>query len=269
MQHFVTAGLTATVISRRAFDAPAGFTKIQMDLSAPGDWQLPIGAAVISFLPLWVLTKLLPKFVGASAIIATGSTSIFGKAGSSDGHEQSVVAKLEQAEEALQGWGEKHNVNWTILRPTLIYNGHNDHNITRMARFIRHWHFLPLAAPAKGLRQPIHTDDVAKAAFLSLNNQAAVNKAFNIAGGETLSYRAMAERVFTALGKQPRFVMLPVQLLQTMFKIAARAGVIKESNFGAAIFERMNQDLVFDTEEGLKALNYQPCAFHPQFPDLK
>ena len=136
-----------------------------------------------------------------------------------------------------------------------------------MARFIRRWHFLPLAAPAKGLRQPIHTQDVAKAAFKCLNNPAAANKAFNIAGSEILSYRDMAARVFVALGKNPRFFLLPTPLLQKTFRLAAQVGIIKESSFGAAIFQRMNEDLIFDVQEGLQALDYQPRAFKPDFSE--
>jgi nucleoside-diphosphate-sugar epimerase len=165
-------------------------------------------------------------------------------------------------------WAEQNNAVCTILRPTIIYDGKHDKNITRMARFIKRWRFLPVAAPAKGLRQPIHFDDVAKAALLCLNNPDADNKAFNISGGEILTYRAMAERVFTALGMKPRFLMLPTALLQKAFRFSARIGLVKETSFGASMFQRMNEDLIFDTAEGLRALNYQPRRFEPAFPSV-
>jgi uncharacterized protein YbjT (DUF2867 family) len=269
MQRLAASGLRANVISRRPLNVPEGFTKLLVDLNISGDWKVPAaGAIVISFLPLWILTEFLPRFSGARAIIATGSTSRYGKANSSDDHERSVVKLLENAEEALQTWAEKNSISWTILRPTIIYDCQNDKNITRMARFIRRWHFLPVAMPAKGLRQPIHTDDVAKAAFKCLGNPAAANKAFNISGGEVLSYRVMAERVFIALGKKPFFVMLPTNFLQKAFKAAAWAGIVKGANFSAGVFQRMNEDLVFDIADGLKVLDYQPRPFKPEFPDL-
>jgi hypothetical protein len=268
MRRLAAAGLTAQVISRRPFDAPEGFTKILADLNAYGGWTAPAGAIVISFLPLWILTEFLHRFSGARAIIATGSTSIYGKANSSDAQERALAAKLQTAEEALGSWAEKNSVAWTLLRPTIVYDCGNDKNIARMARFMRRWRFLPVAAPAKGLRQPIHADDVAKAAFGCLNNPAAANKAFNIAGGEVLSYRAMAERVFIALGQKPRFAMLPASFLQKSFQVAAWARIANGSNFSAAVFQRMNEDLVFDTAEGLKTLDYQPRLFKPEFPDL-
>jgi nucleoside-diphosphate-sugar epimerase len=269
MRRMAASGLTAEVISRNSScDLPGNFTRVTMDLSKPNDWAAPAGAVIISFLPLWLLSECLPRFTGIKSIIATGSTSRYSKANSGDRQERSTAARLEKAEEEIRAWAETNNVTWTILRPTMIYDCSTDKNITRMACFIKQWHFLPVAAPAKGLRQPIHADDVAKAALNCLNNPATVNKAFNISGGETLSYRAMAERIFISLGLKPRFVMLPTDFLKKAFQAAIRLGIIKEAAFGASIFQRMNEDLVFDTAEGLEILNYQPRLFNPSFHDM-
>ncbi|MGB9152380.1 MAG: hypothetical protein WCD70_04750 [Alphaproteobacteria bacterium] len=149
MQRLASAGMKAHVISRRfhVVDVPSGFTKGQADLTS-GVWTATAGACVISFAPLWLLAESLPRFVGIKSIIAIGSTSRYSKINSSDAHERSVATLLISAEETIQLWAEKNNVSWTILRPTLIYDGQRDQNITRMARFIRRGHFLPLAAPA-------------------------------------------------------------------------------------------------------------------------
>jgi uncharacterized protein YbjT (DUF2867 family) len=269
MQRLMSAGLTAEVISRRPMHVPVGFTKTTADLGDLSKWHAPAGAIIVSFLPLWILADFLPRFTGAKAIVATSSTSRFSKANSGDEIERAVANKLEQAEATLQAWAAQNKTSWTILRPTIIYDGLHDKNITRMANFIRRWHFLPVAAPASGLRQPIHFDDVANAAFICLENPAAANKAFNISGSEILSYRAMAERVFIALNMKPRFAMLPTTLLQKGFRAAAQIGLVKESSFGASMFQRMNEDLVFDTAEGLQILNYKPRDFKPEFPEVR
>lgn len=211
---------------------------------------------------------LLPLLTEAQAIVATSSTSRFSKESSSDPHEQEIVKKLTTAESVLQEWAQRNNVSWTILRPTLIYDCKTDHNITRMAQFIRRWGFLPVAVPANGRRQPIHTDDVAKALFKCIGNASAKNKAFNISGGEVLTYKEMAKRVFEALNRKPRFISLPVPLLKRAFRIISALGVLKESDFGADIFQRMNEDLVFETATGLEALDYQPRQFDPIFTEL-
>ena len=86
----------------------------------------------------------------------------------------------------------------------MVYDGISDKNIVRIVRFIWRFRFFPLAAPAKGLRQPIHAADVAQAIICAFNNEATYGRVLNIAGGEVLTYRAMIERVFAAQGIKPR-----------------------------------------------------------------
>lgn len=261
VRQMAEANRTATLVVRRPVDVPPDFTVLRHDLDHPEGLAIPKGAVIVSLLPLLMLVRLLPHLTNASAVIATGTTSRFSKAGSSDAHERLVAEQLEGAEVALQNWAEQHGVRWTVVRPTLIYDGTTDKNIARMARFIRRWHFLPIARPSKGLRQPIHADDVAKALLKCIDNPAAANKALNIAGSEVMTYRDMAERVFLALGRKPRLVMLPVPFLRLAFRVASLLGLVRERDFGVAIFQRMNEDLVFDVADGLKALDYQPRRF--------
>jgi len=266
IRQLAEAGLRADVISRRPLDLPPGFTQLPIDLSRAG-WTVPDGAIVISFLPLWLLSDFLPRFAGARAVIATGSTSRFSKQSSGDDSERRVAALLQAAEENLHAWARRSGADLTILRPTLIYDCRTDKNITRMARFIRRWQVLPLAAPASGLRQPIHADDVARAAFKCIGNPAAAGRDMNIAGSEILSYREMAVRIFAALGMKPRFLILPTDLLQKAFRMATLLRLTKRADFTASTFQRMNEDLIFDNREGLEILDYRPRPFAPDFSE--
>ena len=261
MRRLQAHGRGAEVISRQAVAVPEGFTFLQMDLSHARNWIVPEGAVVISLLPLWVLAQYLPRFIGAKAIVAIGSTSRFSKAESVDAQERLIAEKLERAEQVLIEWCVKSHVRWTLLRATMVYDGVTDKNIARMIKFIRRFRFLPLAAPALGLRQPIHADDVAQAILGCLDNERAYDKAMNIAGGEQLTYRAMATRVFQATGLTPRFLSLPTRWLQKMFVAGSKIGLLREAAFGSSIFVRMNQDLIFDTEEARAVLPYTPRAF--------
>ena len=258
------AGRTALVVARRPVEVPDGFTFVKLDVLEAREWAAPKGATVISVLPLSVLVKMLPQLAGVHAIIAIGSTSRFSKAASADPHERAVAEALEQAEAALAAWSARSGVRQTILRPTLVYDGVADRNIARMARLIRRFGVLVLARPANGLRQPIHADDIAKAIMGAIDNPAAEGRAFNIAGGEILTYRAMAERVFAAQGMRPRLLMLPVTWLQASFRLGQMCGMVREQGFGSSVFRRMNQDLVFDTADGLEILNYAPRRFEPR-----
>lgn len=265
LRRLAQAGWTGIATSRGAFDAPEGFTAQRLDPNAHGDWLASEGAVVLSLLPIWALVPLLPRLERARALIATSSTSLYGKANSKDAEERAVADRLAKAESAFRIWAETRGACWTILRPTLVYDCLADRNVTRVAAFIKRWRCLPIAKPADGLRQPIHADDVAMAMMKAIDNPAAVNKAFNISGGEILTYRAMAERIFVAMDLTPRFVPLPAQGLRQALWLPSRLGVMKDNGSLAAMFQRMNEHLVFESEQGLLALDYTPRPFAPTF----
>jgi nucleoside-diphosphate-sugar epimerase len=56
----------------------------------------------------------------------------------------------------------------TLLRPTLIYGCGLDQNISRLARIIRLCRCMLVAGQARGLRQPVHADDLAALAVAAL-----------------------------------------------------------------------------------------------------
>lgn len=255
--------LSGLVVARRPVAASDGFAVLELDILDRRGWSPPEGAVVVSALPLPVLVRALGGLLGVGSVIAIGSTSRFSKHESADPGERAIAQALEEAEAALIAWARSNGARYTILRPTLVYDGARDRNIARMARFVRRFGMLLLARPAKGLRQPIHADDVAKAVIGAIGNPAAQDRAFNIAGGEVLTYRAMAERVFAAQAMRPRLLMLPVGWLRASFRLAHGCGLFKGQGFGSAVFERMNQDLVYDVAEGLEILDYRPRPFAP------
>ncbi|MDD3288880.1 MAG: NAD-dependent epimerase/dehydratase family protein [Alphaproteobacteria bacterium] len=262
MQRVSEIGGKASVVSRREMtNLPAGFKSVPMDITRKHDLKIADGSIVISLLPIWVLAENLSGFSNAKTLIAVSSTSRFSKSTSADPKERAVADTLEQAEEKLAAWSKDSGVSFTILRPTLIYDGINDKNIARMIGFIRKFRFVPVASPATGLRQPIHADDVAQAIMKAILNANCKNKAFNIAGSEVLTYRKMVEKVFESQNRKPRILLLPAWLLREAFRLASFIGIIKEKHFGFSVFQRMNEDLIFNCAEGLKTLDYKPRGF--------
>jgi nucleoside-diphosphate-sugar epimerase len=264
MRRLAAAGHGADVMSRNALGLPPPFRSVQVDLNDMKDWRAPKEARVISLVPIWILAESLQNFTDVQTIIAVSSTSRFGKAKSDDPVECDTAEKLASAEDILQNWCLKNGVSYTILRPTMIYDGQHDYNVARIATIIRRFGAFPIAAPGKGLRQPIHADDAAKAIMGALDNAAARGKALNIAGGEILTYRGMVEATFRAMGRKPRPLMLPEVLLRRGFQVAMQLGILHETMFSAAVFKRMNEDLVFDCNEGLELLGYAPRKFEPE-----
>jgi uncharacterized protein YbjT (DUF2867 family) len=263
LPRLAAAGVDTLAVARRDVALPTGVAFAQVDFETDTPWTVPAGAAVVSVLPLALLAASLDHLTGARAIIAIGSTSLHSKADSDDPKDRATARKLARAEATLADWCGRHGVVWTVLRPTLVYDGFADRNVARMIRMVRRMRVLPIALPSSGLRQPIHVDDIATAILGAFDEPRAANRAFDIAGGEIMTYRVMAERVFRSQGLMPRFLVLPVPLLRFAFGLAARIGIVRETGFGSAVFARMNQDLVFDNAEGLDVLRYAPRPFQP------
>ena len=119
---------------------------------------------------------------------------------------------------------------------------------------------------ANGLRQPIHAQDVAGACIGALQASDAANRAYNISGGETLTYRDMVARVFAALGRRPRLLTVPLWA----FRLAGAVlrYVPRYRQWSVAMVERMNRDLVFDHTEAARDLGYMPRPFNLTEDDL-
>jgi len=211
--------------------------------------------------PIWVLPDYfgLLETLGARRVVVLSSTSRFTKGDSSDPEEQAIARRLTDAEVRVQEWAENCGVEWVILRPTLIYGLGRDKNIAEIARFIRRFGFLPLFGGAKGLRQPIHGADVADACLTALQVPCAANRAYNISGGETLTYRDMVARVFAALGRRPHWLNIPLWAFRLALIMLRRLPRYRQ--WSTAMAERMNRDLVFDHAEAARDLCFKPRAF--------
>lgn len=219
-------------------------------------------------MPIWALPERFETIAahGGRRLVALSSTSIFTKRTSSDPVEQSVARRLEEGEARLIAWAGSRNIEWVILRPTLIYGFGRDRNVSEVTRFIRRFGFFPIVGDAKGLRQPIHADDVALACLQALQAKHVVNQTYNVSGSEVLAYRDMIARIFDALGKRPRFVRIPLWLFQLGFPVARASPRFRHWSIGMA--ERMNQDSVFDHVSAALDLGLAPRPFMLQQADL-
>jgi uncharacterized protein YbjT (DUF2867 family) len=244
----------------------AGISWHQLPVS-PSAWQdsIPHWIAVC---PLWAVPEHFPLLAAAGArrLVALSSTSRFTKRDSAAATERAIAARLAAAEDEVLDWARTRGIAATILRPTMIYDGIHDQNIARIARFIRRVGFYPVAGAAGGLRQPIHADDVAAACLAALGCDG-LQDAYEISGGETLTYRDMVRRIFRWLDRPPRLATVPLPLVRAAAPLGSLLPGLESLPTMAA---RMNEDLVFDHAAATQDFGFQPRAFSLPFrPDSK
>lgn len=250
-------------ISRRPRDGVEHVRWISGDISLP-HISLPAAEVLIHLAPLRLLPDLLPRFFaqGGRRVICFGTTSRYSKAVSGDSLEQLFSIEQIAAEARLAELCRAAEVPWTVFRPTLIYGAGMDRNVTVIARIIRRFGLFPLFGAASGRRQPVHADDLAAACVAVLAEPKAFNSAYDLGGGETLTYHQMVERVFAAEGRTPRFVPVPLAVFRFAMWCVSRIPRFKD--FNAEMARRMNEDLVFDSSAAVRDFGFAPRTFQPE-----
>ena len=235
---------------------------VRGSLDDPG-LALPAASTVFSLMPLWMLPPALPRLAagGMKRLVAFSSTSRFTKLASPVSSERAVAASLAEAEAATIAACESAGVAWTLLRPTLIYSEGEDRNVSRLAGLIRRFGVLPLAGTGEGRRQPVHAEDLAAGALAAAASLRAHGKAYDLPGGETLTYRQMAQRIFVALGRRPRILAMPPAVWTLGLKLAGPL----LPGATAAMGSRMSEDLVFDPAPAVRDFGWAPRGFRPRF----
>lgn len=210
--------------------------------------------------PIWLLPAQLNVFehTKLSRLVVFSSTSVISKQGSADSSEKRLVEQLSSAERALEEYCSQHELNLTILRPSMIYGYARDQNVTHIARFIKKWRIMFLVGRADGLRQPVHADDLVDVSIAILQSTVTYGQTYTLAGQEVLTYQEMVERIFIGLGKRPRVIRLPLFLYRLALNIASR---LTRFAYTPAMADRMNQDLSYDISPAQTDFDYRPQAF--------
>ncbi len=211
--------------------------------------------------PLPLLPTFLTRLPKVQRVIAFSSTSRFSKINAANVHEQAVAEGLQTAEKAVENTCSARGIAWTILRPTLIYGCAQDANVYFIARFIQRFGFFPLAGGGLGLRQPVHAEDLAQACLQVTGQQPCFNQAYNLSGGETLTYGDMVRMIFAGLQKPPRLLSIPVWAFRWGILMLGRLRPFRAVSL--SMVERMNTDLCFGHESAQRDFAYQPRGFKP------
>jgi nucleoside-diphosphate-sugar epimerase len=258
-------GRRATFIGRSRVPDFDGMAGIQLDATTI-DPALVEGRSVVVLTPLPITAVAAPRLAGAKAVVALGSTSLWARADETNAADRATVEGFRAGEQALHGLASRTAAPVTVLRPTLIWDGERDRNVTSVARFIARFGFFPVASPGSGGRQPVHAADVAAGCLAALARPAPGYRAFDLPGGETLSYRTMVERIFAAMARPPRILALPQPALTGAL---ATLRAVTGAKHSPSLFARMNVDQVFDGGPASAALLIKPRPFEPAFPWFK
>lgn len=250
------AGIPVLAISRKPQPPQEGVQWRMGDLETvlaahPGEtWQ-----AIVSFSPMeawadWLAGQALAP---ARKIIATSSMSVVTKQASAQTDELRVVARLQRGEQGLAEQAGRLGMQWTVLRPTLIYGAGIDRSLSPIVARARRVRMFPIPM-THGLRQPVHADDIARAVMAALDTDAAASTVLEIGGGERLQYQRMFQRVRASMAERTVPLYLPAHALRLLAALLPRA---------RGPVSRLEQDLVADNAPLQRLLGVHPRPFQP------
>jgi nucleoside-diphosphate-sugar epimerase len=154
---------------------------------------------------------------------------------------------------------ENSGLNYTILRPTMIYGSPSDRNMWRLIRWMRYWPLLPVFGDGNYLQQPVYVDDIARAIADVLRNEKTLCKRYNIAGKHPLTYNEVIDTIARQMKKRVIKIHLPTQPVVSLLRGLERLQVPLPLKSEQVL--RLNEDKVFSYAEAERDFGYSPFSF--------
>jgi uncharacterized protein YbjT (DUF2867 family) len=149
-------------------------------------------------------------------------------------------------------------LEWTILRPTMIYGDPGDRNLSRLLALLRRAPVLPV--PGGGhLQQPVHAADVANAVLAAAERPHAAGHSYDVAGPQPLTFSELLRTSASVVASRTRFVPVPLSPL-----VAAARGyelLSRNPRIRVEQLRRLAEDKAFAIDDAVRDLGYAPRPF--------
>jgi len=168
-------------------------------------------------------------------------------------------SEVKKAKLASEDMIKNSGLDYTILRPSMIYGTPEDRNFSKMIAFIRKRGFFIVFGNGNNLIQPVYVDDVANAVASCLENPFTFGKTYEVSGKSPLKYKDMIQIVKTKLGGQFKVYYLPVGLSRFAVKIFGKLS--PSSSLKPDMIDRSQIDKAYNYESAASDFGYEPMPF--------
>ena len=185
---------------------------------------------------------------GVGRVVVVGSTSVHSS------YEFRAGPKLR-----MERVVRRSGLDWTIVRPSMIYGSERDKNVQRLLRFLGRSPVFLMFGPGTNLWQPVYHEDCARGVYEALVRLSAVGRSYDLPGGESLTYLDLVKTAAGALGKKPRIVRVPLEPVRLLLGAAEKLRL--PLPVGSEQVLRLREDKVYPYEEARRELGYAPRPF--------
>lgn len=190
---------------------------------------------------------------GVKRLILVHTTGIYSK-------HKSAGENYRKIEDYVYKLTKEHNIDLTILRPTMIYGTLNDRNISVFIKMVDRLKIVPTVNGAHYELQPVHCADLGKAFYTVLMNPLICNgKDYILSGGAPIELRDILKTIEMNLGVKRMYVSCPY------FFAYAGAWMLyilsmKKMDYREKV-QRLCEPRVYSHEEAKKDFGYNPMTF--------
>jgi nucleoside-diphosphate-sugar epimerase len=195
-----------------------------------------------------------------SCVVALSSLSADWKANSPQPAERALAARLQESEQRLFALCQTAGAVATVFRCGLLYGGGECRSLAPLLRLGGRLRVLPWPRAARGLREPVHVDDIAQAMLKVVRHRQFAQSLLRLPGPERITFHDMLRCSLAQLSPAAALLRLPTPGLRALsLRLAGRAdrvGVV------AATVLRLHQDQCAQGSDWHR-LALQPRRFEP------
>jgi len=174
-----------------------------------------------------------------------------------------VYTKLESASADKKRTGETvlraSTLDYTILRPSMIYGTQEDRNMARPLDWIPRFPAVMVPRPGGTPQQPVHVDDLVSAIIASLGQTHAGGREYDVGGPEALPLREVIRACGAALGRRPIVVPTPLRPTYGFVSLLRRLGLPSPARPEQIL--RLAESKAVDIAPAMRDLGFAPRSF--------
>ncbi|HUK73295.1 MAG TPA: NAD(P)H-binding protein [Streptosporangiaceae bacterium] len=159
------------------------------------------------------------------------------------------------AEERIRSSG----LDWTILRPTMIYGAPGDRNLSRLLVLLTRIPILPVPGGGTHLQQPVHVADLADAVLAAAERPGTAGSCYDIAGPQPQAFGELLAISARAVASKTRFI--PVPLAPVIAVARGYEKLCRHPRIRAEQLQRLAEDKAFEIEDAMHELDFGPRTF--------
>lgn len=162
-------------------------------------------------------------------------------------HSPYATSKAE-AEQALRQLAQAASMEWTVVRPPLVYGPNAPGNMQTLMRVLHKRVPLPLAGVRHNRRSLVAVDNLVDLLIRCIDHPGAANQAFLVSDGEDLSTADLLQRLGSAMGRPPLMFRVPTSFLWAGARLVGKDDVA----------QRLLGNLQIDLDHTRQTLGWNP-----------